>query len=254
MEKISPIKEKILYFIEKQGITKTDFCKNTGISYANLKGKGLFSEIGGTQIGKILSYYNELSPEWLITDKGQMLRKTKSSNYISDSSNSESQTIDLEYKDKDNSEITKENQKKILISENLRSDNPEGISLYNVMASAGFGSFDELLTNENLIGKYNIPDLKADFMIYVKGNSMYPKYSNKDIIGCKRIYERHFILWNKPHVIATREHGLLVKRVQECNQPDCIIAVSDNKDYPPVTIPVDEILGFAIVTGVIRLE
>ena len=77
MDKISPIKEKILYFLEKQGITKVDFCEKTGIAYANLKGKGLFSEIGGTQIGKILSVYSEISPEWLLTGQGSMLRETK---------------------------------------------------------------------------------------------------------------------------------------------------------------------------------
>ncbi|MCQ2606743.1 MAG: hypothetical protein MJ204_09455 [Bacteroidales bacterium] len=74
MGKISPIKERILYFIENKGITKLDFCERTGISYANLKGKSLESEIGGSQIAEILTKYVEISPDWLILGKGSMHR------------------------------------------------------------------------------------------------------------------------------------------------------------------------------------
>lgn len=75
MEEISPIKERILQYIKNKAIAKSDFCKETGISYANIKGKGLKSEIGGSQIGKILSTYTDLNPEWLLTGKGSMLRE-----------------------------------------------------------------------------------------------------------------------------------------------------------------------------------
>ncbi|GHT61765.1 hypothetical protein FACS189451_04510 [Bacteroidia bacterium] len=75
MEKISPIKERILYFIERHGVAKTHFCEKTDISYANLKGKGLCSEFGGGQIGKILSTYPEISAEWLLTGNGPMLKE-----------------------------------------------------------------------------------------------------------------------------------------------------------------------------------
>lgn len=81
MDKISPIKERILQFIESQGITKTDFCKNTNISYSNLKGRSLFSEIGGEQIGHILNYYSEISPIWLLLGQGSMLKEEKATYY-----------------------------------------------------------------------------------------------------------------------------------------------------------------------------
>jgi len=74
MDKISSIKERILQFIEYKGIAKTDFCKKTGISYANMKGKSLFSEIGGGQIGEIISTFPQISAEWLLTGKGEMLK------------------------------------------------------------------------------------------------------------------------------------------------------------------------------------
>lgn len=76
MDKISPIKERILQYIDNKGITKTDFCENTGISYQNMKGKSLFSEIGGSQIAKILSVYPEISSEWILTGNGEMLKNS----------------------------------------------------------------------------------------------------------------------------------------------------------------------------------
>ncbi len=74
MDKISPIKERILQFIENQKITKADFCAKTGISYANLKGRSLFSEIGGDKIAEILSIYPEISSDWLVLGRGKMLK------------------------------------------------------------------------------------------------------------------------------------------------------------------------------------
>lgn len=78
MNKISPIKERILYFIEIKGLTKLDFCEKVGISYANMKGKSLESEIGGSQIAEILSTFDEISPDWLILGKGDLFRNKTS--------------------------------------------------------------------------------------------------------------------------------------------------------------------------------
>ena len=74
MDKISPIKQRILIFIEDQGITKVDFCNRVQMSYSNLKGKSLYSEIGGDMIGEILSAYPRLNSEWLLTGEGEMLK------------------------------------------------------------------------------------------------------------------------------------------------------------------------------------
>jgi hypothetical protein len=74
MDKISPIKERILQYIDKQCISKVEFCEKTGISYSNMKGKSLESEIGGEKLSEILSVYSEISPDWLLTGIGSMFR------------------------------------------------------------------------------------------------------------------------------------------------------------------------------------
>lgn len=131
----------------------------------------------------------------------------------------------------------------------------EEICLYDISASAGFGSFDEMLSKEKVVGKYVVPDFKGvDWMIYVKGSSMYPKYSSGDIIACRVLHESKFIQWGKVYVVATREQGILVKRLRKSEIEDCILATSDNPSYEPFDIPQNEILGIALVVGVIRME
>jgi phage repressor protein C with HTH and peptisase S24 domain len=130
-----------------------------------------------------------------------------------------------------------------------------GIPLYNVSASAGYGSFDEMIDREKLVGNFSIPDFtNIDWMIYVAGSSMYPKYSSGDIIACRVLHESQFIQWGKVYVIATREQGVLVKRLRKCQNENYLTAVCDNPEYDSFDVPKNEILGIALVVGVIRLE
>ena len=76
MDKISSIKERVLQYLNNQGITKVEFCNKTDISYSNLKGKSLESEFGGEQIAKILTIFPDLNPDWLLLGKGSILRES----------------------------------------------------------------------------------------------------------------------------------------------------------------------------------
>lgn len=216
MDKISPIKENILLFIDSEGITKLEFCDKTGISYANLKGKGLSSEIGGAQIGKILSTYNKINPEWLVMGTGPMLKS------------------DLPCATK--------------------SDDNAGIPLIPVSAFAGIAS-GEASVLEYECERYIIPLFKdAEFLIPVKGSSMIPKYSSGDIVACKKLSLNDiFFQWNKVYVLDT-DQGVLVKRVHKSPDPDHIKIVSENPKYEPFDLHISKIHAIAIVIGVVRLE
>ena len=76
LEKNPQIKSRLLYFLDYKGIRKTDFSKQTGISYSNIKGDAQKSELGGEQISKILETYSELNPEWFLLGIGDMLRNS----------------------------------------------------------------------------------------------------------------------------------------------------------------------------------
>lgn len=74
MDKISTIKQNILYFVESQGLKREDFFNKIEVSYSNFKGKSLFSEIGADKIVKIMTIYPQINTDWLLTGKGEMLR------------------------------------------------------------------------------------------------------------------------------------------------------------------------------------
>lgn len=68
------IKERILSFLEFQGIKKVDFFEATGIQSSNFKGKNMSSQPGGDMIVRVLTIYPNLSAEWLLRGEGDMLK------------------------------------------------------------------------------------------------------------------------------------------------------------------------------------
>ena len=48
-----------------------------GISYGSITGKAVESEFGGEQITEILRIFPDLSPDWLLLGKGEMLREKR---------------------------------------------------------------------------------------------------------------------------------------------------------------------------------
>lgn len=70
------IKEKILSFLNSEGIKKTEFYETVGLVPSNFKGAAKQSELGGDKIAKILTSYPRLSAEWLFRDEGEMIKIT----------------------------------------------------------------------------------------------------------------------------------------------------------------------------------
>ena len=73
MKDFSNIKQNILQFIERQNISKNKLYEKTGISNGTLSQKGGMSE---SNIMKFLSAYTEVSAEWLLTGRGEMLKSS----------------------------------------------------------------------------------------------------------------------------------------------------------------------------------
>lgn len=67
----SPIKQKILLFLSKYGISQYDFYRKTGITRGVL---GQNNGISEDNIARFLAAYSQVSVEWLLTGRGEMLR------------------------------------------------------------------------------------------------------------------------------------------------------------------------------------
>ena len=216
MQEKSPIKQKILLFLAKKGITQYEFYQKTGITRGIL---GQNNGISEENISRFLAYYTEISPEWLLTGQGEMLRQAES-----------------------------------LPTATPATAPSEGIPLIPIEAMAGFGT-GEVQVLEYECDRYVVPAFKdAEFLIQVKGSSMIPKYNSGDIVACKKLpMDQLFFQWNKVYVLDTNQ-GALIKRVKAGSDNDHLLIISDNTNYEPFELDKKFIHSVAIVIGVIRLE
>ncbi len=159
-----------------------------------------------------------LSPEWLLTGHGSMIKDTNTS------------------------------------IAHQATNNHDGIPLipFSAMAGALTGENSVL---EYECERYIVPAFNgADFLISVKGNSMTPTYISGDIVACQRVpMTSLFFQWNKPYVLDTAQ-GALIKRIKPGHDKQHILIVSDNEQYDPFELPYSEIYAVALVIGIIRLE
>lgn len=208
-------KEKILHYLEYKGISKNKFYQKTGLSVGFLDSG---SSLGVDKLKLIIDNYHDLNLEWFFDDNSPML-----------------------HQDTDDS-IRKY----------------KGIPLIPVEAMAGYANGDVQVMGYELEDFYNIPDFEnkgVKFLIRASGSSMYPKYSNGDILACRPVTDLSFFQWGKVYVLDT-DQGPLVKRLFACSDDDnCLECRSENKEnYPPFRIKKSSIRKVSIVVGVVRME
>lgn len=213
------IKERLIKFIEHKGVTKYNFYKTVGLSNGFLDKEGA---IYSSKCELISEAFPDLNIDWLITGRGNMSLHSKAYS-ISDLDNN-------------------------VISEPM-------VPLVNFGAVAGSSSSNFSITDDDIQDNYVVPDFQnIQFMIRVQGSSMYPKYTAGDIVACRILHEPSFIQWNKVHVLATKEQGILIKRLKKGTTKDTYCCVSENKEYDSFNIPIEDCYGIALVVGVIRVE
>lgn len=227
--------------------------------------------VGIDLISILLTTFDNLSSDWIFTGNGDLIKfRTNKQrdvinefyNAIKDDPQLDKATIsgilsDIFKNDENNveSNLLTDVAEPAIAYIDSKKDN--AIPFVSINAIAGFGNANFSIGERDVKDYYVVPkfkDRKIDFMIEVSGSSMYPKYNSGDVVACRIIRESKFIQWNKVHVIATKEQGILIKRLKKSQEPNCLLAISDNKDYEPFDIPEVEIEGIAIVVGVVRLE
>jgi phage repressor protein C with HTH and peptisase S24 domain len=224
--KFSNIKERILYIIEYHNDTKEDFFKKIGMTYGNFKGSAKKTPINSDAIVNILSIYKDINPEWLLTGKGEMLKK--------------------EYD--------------IQMIHNPPYHEPlsdEEINLYDIDAAA---NLQTIFSNsqQNIIGKIKIPNLpRCDGAIYIRGDSMYPLLKSGDIIIFREVHNFDNITFGEMYLIDFSMDGddyLVVKYINRSEKEGYIKLVSYNPHFDPMDIPISSIRAIALVKASIRLN
>lgn len=215
----SNIKERVLYIPEFKKISKEKFFANIGVTYGNFKGKAKEKALSSDILAKIVSNNPEFNSTWLLTGEGEMLK-----------SNLDSTSATF---------------------------NKKSIPLLPFDTFAGIGSDVEGVSFDAIDERYVVPlfdGTEIDFMLPVKGSSMYPKYSSGDVVACRLVAELLFVQWNKVYVIDTISQGVIMKRLKKSSDNNMLICKSDNEAYEPFEIPKSDIRNIALVVGVVRLE
>ena len=130
------------------------------------------------------------------------------------------------------------------------------IPLIPITAMAGFGTGTVQVMDYD-VSVYEVPEfteLKVDFMIRVKGSSMYPKYNSGDLVACKKLFINDiFFQWNKVYVLDT-DQGAIIKRIKKGLDDNHLLLTSENSNYDAFELHLSKIYAIALVVGVIRLE
>lgn len=226
----SLIKQNILLYLANKGVTPYEFYKVSGVTRGVLAQNNGISE---ENISRFLAYAPDVNPSWLVTGRGEMLI--------------DKQDFSIEQ------ENIKKNKEELPVAQQTHNIG-EGIPLIPIEAMAGALTCEQTVL-EYECERYVVPVFKgADFLIPVKGSSMYPKYSSGDIVACQRVAMSDlFFQWNKVYVIDTNQ-GALIKRIKPGSDKNHVLIVSDNEKYDPFELPVSAIHAVALVIGVIRLE
>lgn len=173
-----------------------------------------------------------ISPEWLFTGNGDMLKTT------------------------DESEPTIAEQRPAVAIYPTKhvDDGQQGIPLIPFSAMAG-ALRGEIQAFDYECEHYIVPEFKtANFLITINGDSMLPTYKSGDIVACQReAMTSVFFQWNRPYVLDTAQ-GAILKRIKPGSDKEHILIVSDNPAYDPFELPLSEIYSVALVIGFIRLE
>lgn len=81
------IKDRILYFAEKEENSKQEFFRKTGLNYSNFTGKSKDSDLNSKSVAEIILKYPEINPIWLLIGKGEMKLENTQNVDISNSNN-----------------------------------------------------------------------------------------------------------------------------------------------------------------------
>ena len=251
--------DRVFQYIDYKGIKPIPFEKKIGLSNGYLgKQQKRNADLGEGIILKIVENCPEINPYWLLTGNGEMLNTKSEENVIKKNDNINDNNFDNKPKVQ-KMLSNKEIEKGVPIFYTEGSSYKEsytGIPLIPIDAMAGFGEGD-IHVMDYETSMYKVPEfeeLRTDFMIRVKGSSMYPKYSSGDTVACKKLNIKDiFFQWNKVYVLST-EQGAIIKRVKKGSDDEHILLVSENPSYEPFELHLSQIYAIAIVIGVIRME
>lgn len=215
------MRERINRIILMEGLSRAKFASKVGIAASNFN-EVLLGKRGVPQSlpSKIVSAYPEIRIDWLLYGEGEMYA-------------SEQKAVEGEEWREERDSMTVNTKPRLPVS-----------------AAAG-----RLSAYVGGVKRYECDEMPVirslpsyDFTMFIKGNSMEPKYESGDEIALKKAT---IIEWGKDYVLDT-DDGPIFKKIYEDGEN--IRCVSYNHDeYPDFMVPKNAIYGYYRFVGLIRV-
>ena len=231
MQHFSPIKQRIIEYLEFKGVTMYQFNKDSGITRGVIEKSSGISE---DNITKFIAYAPEVDVNWLVLGTGKMIKENNSPSMVHEPNN-------------------------VFKLKTDRSLKNQMIPLYDLEASAGIV---ELLSSKITHSKefINIPNLpKSDGALYIKGDSMYPLLKSGDIVIYKKVNNiMDNIFWGEMYLVSLDVDGEeynSVKYIQKSDKgEEYIRLVSQNSHHHDKDIHLSRVMALAIIKASIRIN
>lgn len=184
-------RERVVKYLEDKKISRYRFYKITGLSNGFLDKKG---NIRADLCEKICSYFDDLSMNWLITGKGEMLKK---------------------------------------IEEPSKNYEKLGAPYYNVDFMANFEIvINDQTSNPDYYINFEPFNIPGAVWCNVSGKSMEPEISNGDMILLKEVSSwQDYIDFDDIYGIVTNNGFRTIKRIKKGPSKDTFTLVPANPNY-----------------------
>lgn len=129
----------------------------------------------------------------------------------------------------------------------------QGIAVYDVDVTAGFGPLERQLTDDRISGYINLPGMfnpDNECMVRVSGCSMEPTIPNGSYIAIREV-GADMIAWGKTYVIVMEDYRM-VKVIRRHENPAMVILHSLNPEFDDIEIARSEIQRLYIVDSIIN--
>lgn len=216
------IKGRLLRFIAYKGLTNKSFEIKCGL------GNGFVSKVGDSirkeKLDKISNAFPELNIDWIINEKGEMLKNPESLPMNNAETNGSDQLLHT-------------------------------VPLVPVSAQGGsLNDFSESV-KESDCERIISPVKAADLAITVSGDSMAPEFPSGSKILIKKIDEQAFIEWGKVYVLDTC-NGVVIKEIHRGQSEDEVecYSINPNPKFQPFSVKFSDIFGMYRVIMCLSLK
>ena len=229
---------RVIQYIDNKGINNSSFEKKCGLSNGYL-GTQLKrnADLGEGVLNKVLDNCLDISPEWLLTGRGEMLKP----------------------------EHENQSQEVTIIKGNRKTRDAiidlQEIPLYDLDATAGLSAFFRGDKEANVIDTIRIPNApRCDGAFGVVGDSMVPLLRSGDTILYKEVLLNiDYIMFGEMYVLSYDlgdwEEVLAVKYVHKSKKgKNYIKLVSENPNHADKDIPFNSVKALALVKVTIRFN